>query len=136
MLNLLRDHARLERRGARLLHSKDVEGLQDLTRELGGGAIIYVDDFSGTGKQFIRNRMHAASFVIGTFAEFFLLACICEEAIMMLDEVGVVPIYGRKHMRANDLYTRAHELSPLPRRRLSSNYARTLIRNRHSALGN
>lgn len=100
VLNLLRDNARLERRGARLLHSKDVEGLQDLTRDLVEGAIIYVDDFSGSGKQFIRNRTHAVPFVIGTFAEFFLVACICEEAILKLDEVGVVPLYGRKHVQS------------------------------------
>lgn len=100
VLNLLRDHANLERRGANLIHSKDVTGLQDLTKELGRGALIYVDDFAGSGRQFIRNRSHSVPFVIGSFAEFFLLSCICEEAMSRLDELGVVPISGIVHTKA------------------------------------
>lgn len=99
ILNLLRDHANLERRGARFLHSKDVSGLQDVTKELGRGALVYVDDFAGTGKQFIRNRRHSAPYVIGSFAEFFLLACICEEALSKLDDLGVVPMSGVVHTK-------------------------------------
>src|SRR6266545_954839 len=83
-------HANLERGGARFLHSRDVGGLQDLTTELGRGALIYVDDFAGSGKQFIRNRRHSAPYVIGSFAEFFLLACICEEVLPKLDDLGIV----------------------------------------------
>lgn len=100
VLNLLRDHANLERRGAKLVHPRDVTSLQDFTKELGRGALIYVDDFAGSGRQFIRNRNHSVPFVIGSFAEFFLLTCICEEALSRLDKLGIVPISEMVHTKA------------------------------------
>ena len=81
MLNLLRDRGNLERKGAKFLDSKDAIGIQEMTAKLGRGALIYIDDFAGTGKQFIRSRRNVAEYVVGTFSEFFLLPCICEEAL-------------------------------------------------------
>lgn len=100
ILNLLRDRANLERRGAQFVHSRDVTTLAQVTRKLERGALIYVDDFAGTGKQFARNRTHAFQFVIGSFSEFFLLPCICEEASDRLEQLGVVPVTGRVHTKA------------------------------------
>lgn len=97
MLNLLRDAENLERRGARLVDSKDTYSLKDLIGTIGSGAIIYVDDFAGTGKQFRRNRDWTAQFILGTFSEFFLAPVICEEAYQRIEESGVVPVSSFMH---------------------------------------
>jgi hypothetical protein len=92
MLNMLRDRGRLERKGCRFIDWRDVQGFSDAMSELGQGAIIYVDDFSGTGHQFCQVRDHLSQYIVGTFAEFFLLPCICEEALLELNARGVEPI--------------------------------------------
>lgn len=97
MLNLLRDAENLVRRGAKFVDSKDRFSLRDLTGTIGSGAIIYVDDFAGTGKQFRRNHKWAAQFILGTFSEFFLAPVICEEAYERIEESGVVPVSSLIH---------------------------------------
>lgn len=97
MLNLLRDAENLERRGARLIDSKDRYSLKKLTSTIGSGAIIYVDDFAGTGNQFRRSRDWTAQFIFGTFSEFFLVPVICEEAYQHIEASGVVPISSFRH---------------------------------------
>lgn len=97
MLNLLRDEENLVRKGATLINSRDAEFLQKKTNEIGAGAIIYVDDFCGTGKQFARNHAWSAPFIIGTFSEFFLAPVICEEAYKKINELGVSPEVSHIH---------------------------------------
>jgi hypothetical protein len=97
MLNLLKESARLERQQCHFLDSKDIKGLHELTKELGEGAVVYVDDFVGTGNQFCRSRDFAAQYFVGTFAEFLLVPCICEEALYKLGERGVEAIPGMVH---------------------------------------
>ena len=99
MLNLLRDHGKLERRGAVFLDSNDIQAIQVNTAKKGYGAIIYVDDFSATGNQFLKSRNRVAQYIAGTFSEFFLLTCICEEAKSIIEEVGVEAKYGFIHYR-------------------------------------
>ena len=112
MLNMLRDRGNLERKGVRFLDSRDATGIQETTTKLGRGALIYVDDFAGTGKQFARSRTHAAEYVVGAFSEFFLLPCICEEALSMVEEAGVVPLAGFVHERsARPLLAECNDLS-------------------------
>lgn len=119
MLNLLRNHGNLERRGAVFLDSKDVLSIQDRTAELGFGAIIYVDDFAGTGRQFLRSRKRVAEYVVGTFSEFFLLTCICEEAITKIEGYGVEPRFGFVHLRTQrPLLEECDELGSDPRKLL------------------
>jgi hypothetical protein len=89
MLNMLRDAANLSRRGFKFIDSRDVRGLAKLTNKINTGAIIYVDDFSGTGKQFTKNREWVAQFLEGNFSEFFLAPCVCEEAVDKISKVGV-----------------------------------------------
>lgn len=89
MLNLLRDHANLERRGARFIHSQDGFGLSELTKTLERGALIYVDDFAGSGKQFVRSRRNAAKFVVGSFSEYLLVVCACEESVARASVEGI-----------------------------------------------
>ena len=97
MLSVLRDRSRLELRGAHIIDSMNVQGIQERTRELQKGAIIYVDDFAGTGKQFVRSRKRVAEHVVGTFSEFFVLPCICDEALRKTKAVGVEACADRVH---------------------------------------
>ncbi len=97
MLKMLRDAENLVRKGARLVDSQDARSLKKLTSDIGFGAIIYVDDFAGTGKQFRRNRDWAYQFIVGAFSEFFLAPVICEEAHQRIAESGVVPITRLRH---------------------------------------
>ncbi len=100
MLNLLRDHANLEQRRAKFLHSGEGLKIQQCTRKLERGAIVYVDDFAGTGKQFIRSRRHVAEYVVGAFSEFFLLPCICEEAQSRVEAAGIKSLSGFVHKKS------------------------------------
>lgn len=99
MLNMLRDAANLSRRGFKFIDSRDIMGLQELTSVINTGAIIYVDDFSGTGKQFTRNREWVAPFILGNFSEFFLAPCMCEEAVNRISTAGVALSYQITHFK-------------------------------------
>ena len=99
MLDLLRNRANLERKGARFLHSGEGEAIHEATMELERGAIIYVDDFAGTGKQFAKTRTRVADYIAGVFSEFFLIPCICEEAYKICKEMGVQAESGFIHKR-------------------------------------
>jgi len=94
MLNMLRDAARLEGRGCKFCDSKDILGFQRLMNKLEEGAIVYVDDFAGTGDQFCGSRRYLAEYIVGSFSEFFLLPCICEEAESQVAAQGVEPVYS------------------------------------------
>ena len=89
MLNLLRNRANLERRNAIFLDHKDVLTIHRTTMRLGRGAIVYVDDFAGTGNQFMRSRRNVRQYVAGTFSEYLLLSCVCEEAKRKIEKAGV-----------------------------------------------
>ena len=101
VLNMLRDAARLERRGCHFVDSSNVRGLNELTNQLEKGAIIFVDDFAGTGNQFCGVRDYLAEYIVGQFAEFFLLPCICEEAIYQLGKRAVEAVSGGVHSKAD-----------------------------------
>lgn len=99
MLNMLRDTANLKKRGFNFIDSRNIIELHRLTGGINTGAIIYVDDFSGTGKQFTKNRSWVAQFVDGNFSEFFLAPCICEEAVNRISKVGVALYHQITHMK-------------------------------------
>lgn len=101
MLSMLRDAARLERQQCHFVNSEDAIRLNKVTNKLGEGAIVYVDDFIGTGKQFWRSRNFVAEYVVGNFAEFLLAPCICEEAVEKLNERGVEPITDFIHLKVD-----------------------------------
>ncbi|MGA9307887.1 MAG: hypothetical protein WBW31_20985, partial [Candidatus Sulfotelmatobacter sp.] len=98
MLGILKNAARLERLGCTFVDSRDVRGLQEATDRIEEGAIIYVDDFAGTGRQFCTSRDFVAEYVVGNFAEFFLLPYICEEAVQELQPRGIEPITAGIHL--------------------------------------
>jgi len=101
MLNELRDAAQLIQRGCNFVDSKDVAGIARLTERLGDGAIIYVDDFIGSGHQMIGARNHMMQYAIGSFSEFALAVCICEEGAYDLTKLGVEPRARYIHARAD-----------------------------------
>jgi hypothetical protein len=100
MLNLLRDAAGLEQRGCRFLDGNDTLGLNKVTNALGDGAIIYIDDFVGTGVQFCDARDFTAQHIIGTFSEFLLVPSICEEGIYQLARRDIETFAGHVHSKA------------------------------------
>jgi hypothetical protein len=99
MLNLLRDAAGLERMGCRFLDAHDSMRLIKTMNEVGEGALIYVDDFLGTGNQFCRERDSVAKIMVGTFSEFVLAPSICEEAIYEISKRGVEAFAGHVHSK-------------------------------------
>lgn len=91
ILAMLKNAERLENLGCTFLDSKNVRGLNEATDRFEEGAIVYVDDFAGTGNQFCRSRDFVVQHTVGNFVEFFLLPCICEEAMEALSVRGVEP---------------------------------------------
>lgn len=103
MLNLLRDASHLQRRRVTFIDSRNILGLIKKTNELGTGAIIYIDDFAGTGNQFLNSRNPLAEqipLLVGQFSEFFLLPCICIEAHTAISRVGVEVVSEHVHIPA------------------------------------
>ena len=100
MLNMLRNVAGLDRLGCHLLDSRDSLGINKTTNEVGEGALIYVDDFVGTGDQFCDAREIALQSVVGTFSEFLLVPSICEEGLYKMGEIGIQPFAGHLHSKA------------------------------------
>jgi hypothetical protein len=133
MLALLRDAARLERLGCKFIGSREVLNLNRVTKELGEGALVYVDDFLGTGNQFCEERKFMMENVVGNFAEFALVACICEEAYRKLSEIGVEVLTESVHTRAQrPLHDDSAILEPETKERLRALCTRI---DRKSALG-
>lgn len=100
MLNKVRDSGRLEQRGCKFIDSQDLLGLNKMVNKLGRGAIVYVDDFVGSGNQFCKSRDHIARNINTlsiNFSEFLLAPCICQEAVEQLRERGVVPFTDHIH---------------------------------------
>lgn len=110
MLNLLRDAAGLERSGCRLIDGHNGILLNKVTNELAEGAVVYVDDFAGTGMQFCKTRKFVAQSIVGNFSEFLLVPCLCEEAIHRLGREGIDFYTGMVHTRAE---RPLHENSPI-----------------------
>lgn len=101
MLGLLRDGAALQQRGCNLCDSRDIRGLSELADKLKAGAIVYVDDFVGSARQFIRARDFVMQYVFGNFAEFLLAPSVCEEGKHELETRGIEVLTHNVHMRAD-----------------------------------
>jgi hypothetical protein len=100
MLNLLRDSANLERMGCRLIDGRNTLGLVKAMNDVGEGALIYIDDFIGSGTQFCKEHDFIARNFVGTFSEFIIAPSICEEAFEKLDERGIQVFAGHKHVKS------------------------------------
>jgi hypothetical protein len=110
ILNLLRDAANLASAGCHFVDGHDSMLLYRLTNEIEKGAVVYVDDFLGTGNQFCKARDAIAESFVGTFAEFVLAPVICEEALEGLGERRIKWYSGHIHSRAE---RPLHENSPM-----------------------
>jgi hypothetical protein len=119
MLGMLRNAAGLEQQGCKLLDGRDALGVNETTRKLEQGAIIYVDDFVGSGNQFEKARAFLQQSVVGTFAEFLLVPSICEEGYAKLNDLGVTVYSGHIHARAErPLHAHSHLMQSVERDRL------------------
>lgn len=96
-LNLLRDGALLERMGFNWMDYRRAKDFYDLTSRLEEGAIVYVDDFIGSGRQFTRCHKFCSEYIAGNFSQFLLAGCICEEAYKVLDDRNVEPVASLMH---------------------------------------
>lgn len=99
MLNMLRDAAHLQERGFSFLDAKNERGISEMTNLFSDGAIIYVDDFIGSGDQLGEERDFAIQFAVGNFAEFVLVPSICEEGLDALEQRGIEVFAGHVHKK-------------------------------------
>jgi len=119
MLGMLRNAAGLEQLGCKLLDGRDALGINEATRRREQGAIIYIDDFVGSGNQFEKARNFAQQSVVGTFSEFLLVPSICEEGYAKLTKLGVAVYSGHIHSRAErPLHANSHLMGAEGRERL------------------
>lgn len=119
MLGMLRNAALLEQQGCKFLDGRDAMGINKITAKLQEGAIIYIDDFVGSGNQFNRARTFLMENVVGTFSEFLLVPSICEEGYAKLNELGVTVHAGHIHAKAErPLHQNSHLMHSEGRDRL------------------
>ena len=76
------------------------------TNELEEGAIVYVDDFAGTGRQFCTTRDNVKENIVGSFVEFLLVPVICEEALYELGKRDIEAMLAIFTHEPNDHSTR------------------------------
>jgi hypothetical protein len=119
MLGMLRDAARLQQRGCKLVDGRDGIRINNATKTLEEGAIIYIDDFVGSGDQLVEARTVVMESVVGNFSEFLLVPSVCEEAYKRLTNLGIEVYTGHIHARAErPLLDNSHLLEDKERERL------------------
>ena len=119
MLGMLRDAARLQQRGCKFVDGRDGLRINNVTKTLEEGAIIYIDDFVGSGDQLIEARSVIMDSVVGHFAEFLLVPSICEEGYKRLTDLGIAVYSGHIHAKAErPLLENSHVLEDDERERL------------------
>lgn len=101
MLAMLRDKGALQQRGCNLCDGKDVRLLREMTERLEEGAIVYIDDFIGSARQFSLARDFIMQYVFTNFSEFMLVPSICEEGRDELEKKGIEVIAENIHMRSD-----------------------------------
>lgn len=122
MLNILRDAAKLEKIGCTLLDAHNTLQLTEKMNALGAGALIYVDDFIGTGNQFCSERDFVAqNFVLNSFSEFIIAPAICEEAYYQIGARGVEAYTQCVHAKVDrPLHENSNYFNPEEKERLIS----------------
>ena len=119
MLGMLKTAARLEQQGCKFFDSRDAFGINKITEKLQEGAIIYIDDFVGSGDQIERSRAFLMKSVVGNFAEFILVPSICEEGYAKLNAMGIEVYSGHIHAKAErPLHKHSHLMHSEGRNRL------------------
>ncbi|MGI9075213.1 MAG: phosphoribosyltransferase-like protein [Bryobacteraceae bacterium] len=119
MLGMLRNAALLEQQGCKFRDGRDAMGINKITAKVQEGAIVYIDDFVGSGNQFNRARSFLMENVVGTFSEFLLVPSICEEGYARITDLGVTVYAGHIHSRAErPLHHHSHLMHGARRDRL------------------
>jgi predicted Fe-Mo cluster-binding NifX family protein len=119
MLGMLRDAARLQQRGCRFVDGRDGVRINKTTQDLAEGAIVYIDDFVGTGDQLSKARAIVMESVVGNFSEFLLVPSICEEGYKKLTDLGIAVYTGHIHAKAErPLLENSHILEDSERTKL------------------
>ena len=101
MLGMLRDNAALLQRGCNLCDSKNIRELKDLTDRLEDSAIVYIDDFIGSGRQFCESRDFTMQYIFSNVSEFMLAPSVCEEGKAALEERGIEIVTDRVHLKSD-----------------------------------
>jgi hypothetical protein len=99
-INLLRNKANLERLGWNIADAANPQNIVDLIVKLKQVAIVYVDDFVGSGVQFCGSRDFLSGFFPMSVPEFVLAPCVCEEALGRLGKRDVEVCTDRIHYKA------------------------------------
>jgi predicted Fe-Mo cluster-binding NifX family protein len=119
MLGMLRDAGRLQQRGCRFVDGRDGLRINSTTKDLEEGAIVYVDDFVGSGNQLSKARALVMESVVGNFSEFLLVPSICEEGYKKLTDQGIAVYTGHIHAKAErPLLENSHILEDQERTKL------------------
>ena len=119
MLGMLKTSGRLQQQGCKFLDSRDALGINKVTQKLQEGAIIYIDDFVGSGNQVERARNFLMQSVVGNFSEFILVPSICEEGFAKLNHLGITVYSGHIHAKAErPLHQNSHLFHSAGRDRL------------------
>ena len=119
MLGMLKTSGRLQQQGCKFLDSRDALGINKVTQKLQEGAIIYIDDFVGSGNQVERARNFLMQSVVGNFSEFILVPSICEEGFAKLNDLGITVYSGHIHAKAErPLHQNSHLIHSAGRDRL------------------
>ena len=101
MLGMLRDNGALLQRGCNLCDSKNVRELKDLTDRLEDAAIVYIDDFIGSGRQFCTSRDFTMQHIFANVSEFMLAPSICEEGKAALEDRGIEIVTDQIHFKSD-----------------------------------
>ncbi len=100
MLGMLRDNSALLQRGCNLCDSKNIRELKALTDRLEDAAIVYVDDFIGSGRQFCASRDFTMQHIFANVSEFMLAPSVCEEGRSALEDRGIEIVADQIHLKA------------------------------------
>jgi len=119
MMNLLRNKGNLQRLPSLILDANDPQKLIDFIQRKKNVAVVYVDDFLGTGKQFCKARDFLADFFPTAQPELLLAPCICEEAFKELAKRDVEVFTSLIHAKADrPLHPNSRSLEPASKTRL------------------
>lgn len=101
MLGMLRDNAALLQRGCNLCDSNNIRELKALTDRLEEVAIVYIDDFIGSGRQFCVSRDFTMQHIFAKVSEFMLAPSVCEEGRTALEDRGIEVIADQIHLKTD-----------------------------------
>jgi len=99
-INILRNKTNLERLAWNIVDASNPQGIVDLIVKLRQVAIVYVDDFVGSGVQFCQARDFVSGFFPTSVPEFVLAPCVCEEAFGRLGKRDIEVFTDHVHSRA------------------------------------